>query len=659
MGNEAFTNPTKLGLEKLEQDSRDFGSVGTDSSASKGKSRLVDCSPLAITGQTLAVSNTGSFDHRCKPIRLGGPCSEFQNTGSLATSYEKSVFKLQGIDGSEVGSDSISTLNSIQACSDKDGQFHSCGVYKSPGGNEVTQAIDPGIRNTGHSGTDAVVNYSNSLEGVHEYTSRSTKSKTAVECRMAIEPRSISVDNICVGDACHRSVCQQGKYKVSSVFFPERQRQSNGSGCFVTDVGFQSSICIPSSESVTVGIEKDCNIQNKGDSYCSKLATKVVVSSASEIKSGGADTTSFSRQFNSDSETGCSRHQQMEVNSLVTEERILKTYGLSDKVVDTLIKSRKKNTRAIYLKYWKTYNLWKEQSGFRSNEVATVLEFLQNGVDKKLALSTIKVQISALSVFLDRQLAGHPLIARFVKSIERNRPIAVKPFPKWDLSLVLKALTKPPFDCASNMNLRLLTFKTIFLVAITSARRVSELEALSCREPYCIFYNDRVVLRTSSEFIPKVGDIFYRSQEIILPSFYPNPTNDNEKQRHLLDVRQILKDYLQRVESLRKTEALFVNFTGKLVGQRASKRTIANWIKLCIMEAYKVMETAPPKDLKAHSTRGTATTWAFRAGASPLEICKAATWKNLGTFMRHYRLDRISSSDQDFGRKVLEAVSPP
>ncbi|XP_068088507.1 uncharacterized protein [Hyperolius riggenbachi] len=659
VGHETCTYTAVLGVEKLGQDNPVSGPIDRNSGDSERELRMVDSPPLVISGQSLAVPYTSNSDYGCKSVRMGGPCAGFQSTGSLAAAYEESVLKLQGINGGQVSPYSNSAFDNGKACAAKDRQLHSRSLHKSPRRNEITQTVDTSFGNLEHSRTDSVVAYSNSSKGFYEFTSRSTQSQTAIEYGVAIEQRCIPMDNIRLGNSSHRSVRQSREYQMSSVFLPERQRQSDGSRCSFSNMGLQSGICIPTIEPSTSGFEKDCSIQSESNSGRPELAAKIMVSSAAEVKSSRSITSACSGQFSVNSEAAGPRHQQMEVNSLVTEERILKSYGLSDKVIDTLIKSRKRNTRAIYLKYWKTYNLWKEQSGFKSNEIATVLEFLQSGVEKKLALSTIRVQISALSVFLDRQLATHPLIARFVRSIERNRPIAVKPFPKWDLSLVLKALTRPPFDSHKEMDLRLLTFKTIFLIAITSARRVSELEALSCRKPYCIFYKDRVVLRTSSEFIPKVGDIFYRSQEIILPTFYPIPTNDKEKERHLLDVRQILKDYLERVENLRKTEALFVNFTGKLVGQKASKRTIANWIKLCILEAYKIMEVVPPKNLKAHSTRGTATTWAFRAGASPLEICKAATWKNLGTFMRHYRLDRISSSDQDFGRKVLHAVSPP
>lgn len=52
----------------------------------------------------------------------------------------------------------------------------------------------------------------------------------------------------------------------------------------------------------------------------------------------------------------------------------------------------------------------------------------------------------------------------------------------WDLSLVLQALTGEPFEPMESCAVKLLTLKAFFFfVAITTARRVSELEALSIR----------------------------------------------------------------------------------------------------------------------------------------------------------------------------------
>ncbi|KAM4807657.1 putative methyltransferase NSUN7 [Rhinophrynus dorsalis] len=53
-----------------------------------------------------------------------------------------------------------------------------------------------------------------------------------------------------------------------------------------------------------------------------------------------------------------------------------------------------------------------------------------------------------------------------------------------------------------------------------------------------------------------------------------------------------------------------------------------------------------------------ATSWAYKAAATPAEICRVATWASVSTFVKHYRLDVQASEDAKFGRKVLEATIP-
>ncbi|KAG9462566.1 hypothetical protein GDO78_013854 [Eleutherodactylus coqui] len=99
--------------------------------------------------------------------------------------------------------------------------------------------------------------------------------------------------------------------------------------------------------------------------------------------------------------------------------------------------------------------------------------------------------------------------------------------------------------------------------------------------------------------------------------------------------------------------------TGPGRGRAASRRSISRWIKSTIQQAYSSGNSSIPEGLKAHSTRAVSCSWAERAMATPDQICKAATWSNLHTFTKHYRLNTDLSSDLSFGRKVLQAVVPP
>lgn len=77
-------------------------------------------------------------------------------------------------------------------------------------------------------------------------------------------------------------------------------------------------------------------------------------------------------------------------------------------------------------------------------------------------------------------------------------------FPLWDFSLVVEALTRAPFEPLAQVSFKLLSLKTAFLLAITLARRVGDLQALSIKEPFFLLFEDRV-LRQDPLYLPKVA----------------------------------------------------------------------------------------------------------------------------------------------------------
>lgn len=91
------------------------------------------------------------------------------------------------------------------------------------------------------------------------------------------------------------------------------------------------------------------------------------------------------------------------------------------------------------------------------------------------------------------------------------------PTEPWDLPLVLSYLQSEVFEPLESVDLRFLTCKTTLLLALASARRVSELRALSCSAPFLIFHDDRAELRTHAGFLPKVVSAFHLNQPIVVP----------------------------------------------------------------------------------------------------------------------------------------------
>ena len=190
-------------------------------------------------------------------------------------------------------------------------------------------------------------------------------------------------------------------------------------------------------------------------------------------------------------------------------------------------------------------------------------------------------------------------------------------------------------------------------MAVTSARRASELCALRTDEPYLIFHHDKVTLRPDNQFLPKVVTSFHVNQDISLPAFFPRPSTPLEQRLHTLDVRRALAFYTDHTKHLRQTTRLFVCYGPPKLGHPVSTQRLSKWIGQCILLSYQLAGLDPPIAVKAHSTRAMSTSMAFQRGISIPDIRKAATWAKPETFIQHYRLDLRARADCSFGRAML------
>lgn len=251
--------------------------------------------------------------------------------------------------------------------------------------------------------------------------------------------------------------------------------------------------------------------------------------------------------------------------------------------------------------------------------------------------------ISACHIgFGDKSVGQHPLICRFMKGAHRKLPVDIPLVPLWDLSVVLDALCEHPFEPLEAVNLKYVALKTVLLLALTSAKRVSELQALSI-SPACLQFApglSRVRFRPNPAFVPKVLDSAHSYPAVELEAFHPPPfSSDEERRLNCLCPVRALQMYVNRTAGLRKADQLFVSWATPHMGKPVSSQRLSHWIVEAISLAYACRGVQPPQGLRAHSTRGVPTSWALFRGISIEEICAAACWASPHTFVRFYRLD--------------------
>ncbi|KAL0173584.1 hypothetical protein M9458_029552, partial [Cirrhinus mrigala] len=221
------------------------------------------------------------------------------------------------------------------------------------------------------------------------------------------------------------------------------------------------------------------------------------------------------------------------------------------------------------------------------------------------------------------------------------RPPVRSRVPTWDLAVVLEALCKPPFEPLEEISVRFLSLKTALLLAISSLKRVVDLQALSVAPSYLDLVwpgMAKAFLHPKPGYVPKVPSSVPRP--VVLEAFCPPPFREPEQQKlNCMCPVRALDAYVHRAALWRKTDQLFVCFGPSNKGQPASKQTLSRWITDGISVAYESSDLPSPLGVKAHSTCGMAASKAFLSGVPLQDICNTAGWSTPFTFVRFYRLD--------------------
>ena len=226
-----------------------------------------------------------------------------------------------------------------------------------------------------------------------------------------------------------------------------------------------------------------------------------------------------------------------------------------------------------------------------------------------------------------------------IKSFEQERPRVPPTAPAWDLDKVLLYLRSGVFEPLSDKDLHTITKKTLFLVSLATAKRVSELQALSnivSKKGHDLF------LSYTKSFIPKTAsdsNLLPRSFRLkSLREFAPG----FEEEALLCPVRA-LSIYMKRVKGfLPRGSSLFV--APKAPSRPISKNSISFFLRKVIIEAQAARNN-DPIGIRAHSVRGIATSTAYAHNYSVARILEAATWKSASIFSSCYFRDLEYSLD--------------
>ena len=267
---------------------------------------------------------------------------------------------------------------------------------------------------------------------------------------------------------------------------------------------------------------------------------------------------------------------------------------------------------------WKAFQGWLHGNAVDIN-TSSLLKFLIYLREVKgLATNTITHYRNALSLPLrmsaELELNKFPF-TDLTKGFFLEKPPIPRHIPKWDLDKVLKLILSPKFSRRPVDNFCLLK-KTVFLIALASGNRVSELAALE-RAGIRFARDDSEVL-----LVVRPG-FLYKNQRLgrAPPNIVIKALGTSQK---LCPVKS-LKYYLEKQPG--EEGPLFRNSrTGSALHPRSISRLLCEVIK----------EADPSSIPQGHDLRRQAVSLAWTRGLEPEEITSRVFWRSSSVFVKRY-----------------------
>lgn len=609
-------------------------------------------------------SEVYTFDNRCVSSRLGGTLSGSASVGQLVSSGQVQSHKLDGDESSSVGAPIPVQISDRQECLGTLRQFDSSGIYQQGGGYQVTNSLLSGM------GDNDVVHIPQYQAEMLSYPRQEESPRGYAQPqggdfsnRVDVESRGPARDFQYMGYATSGYFCHNPESSAPTLCVPSARSTGYSSRC--PDMGLERdvSICVPPAIPYPKGITEISGLPREfSHSGCSSVAREPLVSQSSEFKKGGADRVASSEgsAASASQSTLPSGIGISEIGCVAIMKSDLVGSGLSETAAARAASACRKSTIKTYDSKLKIFFEWAKDKDIDPrraslSQIAEFFEFLF--LVKNLAARSIRSYRSAIAKIhpgWDGVSVGrNTVLSDMIKAYFIERPPSRKLVPSWNLQLVLSKLCDLPFEPLCKAELKFLTLKTVFLLAMASGRRVSCLHALSVEEGHLRENQSGTTLVPSPGFLAKNESVNYMSKSIILTKM--SRLSSIPEDRLLCPCRAI-SYYIKRTAPLRgEVKNLFLCH-GRKDHRPASKDTVARWIVEAIRFAYDSASTKDFDNFHAHDTRSISTSWALFQGVSIQDILEAASWKAESTFSSFYVRDMVSGR-ADLSRTVIAAAS--
>jgi hypothetical protein len=331
----------------------------------------------------------------------------------------------------------------------------------------------------------------------------------------------------------------------------------------------------------------------------------------------------------------------------------LQNTGFSAEVASIAAAPRRSSTNRLYDSRWRIFTTWAEEQGINpfdptAPQLARFLHHLctVKGLDPQTVKGYRTTLASVLNPLGVSDAINSPVLSQLLKGLEIAQPRQSPVIPSWDLGIVMSALRCAPYEPLGSASLKDLTYKTVFLVAMASGGRRSELQALMFDDKYCQFapFGAHVKLSFNPSFIRKNQRATETNAPLVIPAI---PTGKAQFGHPNCPVRA-LKYYHRRTKDplLRKGRShMFIPLKDVKPGQEISSSTISRWICSTIIDTHQSLSDPLPSGIKAHEVRAVATSLRLFSRTPLNQIIEAGRWHSGGSFTKFYLRDLVSQEN--------------
>ena len=235
---------------------------------------------------------------------------------------------------------------------------------------------------------------------------------------------------------------------------------------------------------------------------------------------------------------------------VVSKSSTLQEHNFTAEVAERIAAPQTLSTRVF--QRWCT----EEQVDFKNPSISDICNFfwyLFNVLNQ--CPSTIEGCRTAIAYTLGNtrlNISNNMDISRLIVRFYRDKPKSSRNIPNWNLLVVLHRLTQPPFEPQEEADLKFLTWKVVFLLALASGKRHSEIHAWTLHGLLCLGDWEQVQLVPSPSFFAKnqlVKDGWQLISPVVIPALKYN--QDSQDTHILLCLVRALRCYLDRTSESR------------------------------------------------------------------------------------------------------------